>query len=149
MRSSNHVYISQHNIYITDRYYYHTNENTSIHRISIEDGEISYKAKGEVPGWVMSRFSMDEYGVYFRIATTKGWSTSSGVYVLDMDMKMVGSVEGIAPNERMYSARFMGCRAYLVTFRKVDPLFVIDLSTPTNPKVLGKLKIPGYSDYLH
>jgi uncharacterized secreted protein with C-terminal beta-propeller domain len=149
MRSSNHIFVSQHNIYITDRYYYSRNENTSIHRISIEEGEISYKAKGEVPGWVMSRFSMDEHGDYFRIATTKGWSTSHGVYVLDMEMNMVGSVEGIAPGERMFSARFMGNRAYLVTFRRTDPFFVINLTDPTAPEVLGELIIPGWSDYLH
>ncbi|NIP67558.1 hypothetical protein GWM83_02345, partial [Candidatus Bathyarchaeota archaeon] len=61
----------------------------------------------------------------------------------------MGRLEDLAPGEKIYSARFMGDRGYLVTFRKVDPLFVLDLSQPTNPKVLGKLKIPGYSDYLH
>lgn len=149
MRSSNQVYVSQHNIYITDRYYRWDNENTSIHRISIEDGEISYKAKGEVPGWVMNRFAMDEHGDYFRIATTKGWSTSHGVYVMDMEMNMVGTLEGIAPGERMFSARFMGNRAYLVTFRRTDPFWVINLTDPANPEILGELIIPGWSDYLH
>jgi hypothetical protein len=149
MRSSGQIYVSLYNIYITDRYYRWSNENTTIHRISISDGTIVYKACGEVPGWVMSRFSMDEQGDYFRIATTKGWSTSHGVYVLDMDMNMVGSVEDIAPNERMYSARFVENRVYLVTFRRVDPFWVIDLSDPENPEVLGELIIPGWSDYLH
>jgi uncharacterized secreted protein with C-terminal beta-propeller domain len=149
VRSSNLIYVSQHNIYITDRSYYSTYGNTSIHRISIEKGEICYKAKGEVPGWVMNRFSMDESGDHFRIATTKGWSTSHGVYVLDMDMNIVGSIEGIAPGERMYSARFMGCRAYLVTFRRTDPFWVINLTDPANPGILGELIIPGWSDYLH
>jgi len=64
-------------------------------------------------------------------------------------MKQIGSLEDLAPGERIYSARFMGEKAYLVTFRKIDPLFVIDMSNPESPKVLGKLKIPGYSDYLH
>lgn len=73
----------------------------------------------------------------------------NNVYVLDMNLKIVGSLEDLAPGESIYSARFLGNRVYLVTFRKVDPLFVIDLSSPSSPKVLGKLKIPGYSEYLH
>jgi hypothetical protein len=148
MRSSNHVYVSKRNIYITDRYYYE-NENTTIHRVSIEDGDITYQTQGEVPGWVLNRFSMDEYGDYFRIATSKGWSTSSGVYVLNMEMELVGSVDDIAPNERMYSARFVKNRVYLVTFRRVDPFWVINLTDASNPHVLGELIIPGWSDYLH
>jgi uncharacterized secreted protein with C-terminal beta-propeller domain len=120
-----------------------------LHRISIDKGEIVYRACGDVPGWVMSRFSMDEQGDHFRIATTKGWSTSHGVYILDMDMNIVGSVEGIAPNERMYSARFVENRVYLVTFRRIDPFWVINLTDPENPEILGELIIPGWSDYLH
>ncbi len=73
----------------------------------------------------------------------------NNVYVLDKDMKLIGKLEGLAPEERIYSARFMGDRVYLVTFKEMDPLFAIDLSDPKNPNVLGKLKIPGYSSYLH
>jgi uncharacterized secreted protein with C-terminal beta-propeller domain len=149
MRSSNHIYVSENNIYVTDRYYYYNSDKTTIHRIGIEDGGIRYEAKGDVPGWVMGRFSMGEQGDYFRIASSKGRTTSHGVYVMNMDMEIVGSVEGIAPGENMHSARFMGNRAYLVTFKKVDPFFVINLTDPENPHVLGELKIPGYSDYLH
>jgi len=64
-------------------------------------------------------------------------------------MNTVGKVEGIAPGERIYSARFMGDRAYMVTFKTVDPFFVIDMQNPRQPRILGALKIPGYSDYLH
>jgi uncharacterized secreted protein with C-terminal beta-propeller domain len=149
MSSSNDIYVSQNNIYITNTYWRYGSENTTIHRISIQNGEITYKAKGEVPGSVLNRFSMDEHGEYFRIATTVGWSGSTAVYILDLDMDIAGSVEGIAPGEHMYSARFMGNRAYLVTFKKVDPFFVINLTDPENPYILGELKIPGYSDYLH
>jgi len=128
-------------------------EKTTIHKISITDGTIEYKTRGEVPGHVLNQFSMDEYQGYFRIATTTGEVWGGGaqnhVYVLDEDLNIAGSLEGIAPGERIYSARFMGGRAYLVTFKKVDPLFVIDLEDPNNPRVLGELKIPGYSDYLH
>jgi len=131
-------------------------EKTVIHKISISDGKIEYKSQGEVPGNVLNQFSMDEYNNYFRIATTTGHVSRSGestsanhVYVLDSNLAIVGRLEDLAPGERIYSARFIGDRCYLVTFKKIDPLFVIDLKDPFNPKVLGKLKIPGYSDYLH
>jgi uncharacterized secreted protein with C-terminal beta-propeller domain len=131
-------------------------EKTVVHRIEINEGEVVYRASGEVPGRVLNQFSMDEFKEHFRIATTTGHlsgrdiqTTANHIYILDNDLEIVGSVEDLAPGEQIYSARFMGNRAYLVTFQKVDPLFVIDLSNPRNPKVLGKLKIPGYSDYLH
>jgi inhibitor of cysteine peptidase len=132
--------------------FYRTREQTAVSRIAISAGQISPKETGSVPGTVLNQFSMDEYGGYFRIATTTSrWSgeQSNNLYVLDMDMELVGKVEGIAPGESIFSARFMGEKAYMVTFRQVDPLFVIDLSDPTAPKILGQLKIPGYSDYLH
>ena len=98
---------------------------------------------------------MDEHDGFFRIATTVGnvWGqdvkSSSNVYILDGDLNRVSEIEEIAPGEQIYSARFMGGKAYLVTFKKIDPFFTLDLSDPYNPKILGKLKIPGYSDYLH
>jgi uncharacterized secreted protein with C-terminal beta-propeller domain len=99
---------------------------------------------------------MDEYNGYFRIATSEGQLFATGasaarnnVYILNMDLDTIGSVEDLAPGETIYSARFMGNRCYLVTFKKIDPLFVIDLTNPTNPEVLGQLHITGYSDYLH
>lgn len=73
----------------------------------------------------------------------------NNVYVLDDSLRTIGRVENLAPGERIYSARFMGVRSYLVTFKQTDPLFVIDLSDPTQPAVLGQLKIPGFSNYLH
>lgn len=130
-------------------------EKTVVQKISISDGKIEYKNQGEVPGTVLNQFSMDEYNNYFRIATTsghvsRGESTSANhIYVLDDNLAIVGRLEDLAPGEKIYSARFIGDRCYLVTFKKIDPLFVIDLKDPNNPKVLGKLKIPGYSDYLH
>ncbi len=71
------------------------------------------------------------------------------VYVLDENLNIVGKLEDLASGERIYSVRFLGDKAYMVTFRQMDPLFVIDLSVPQDPKVLGYLKIPGVSDYLH
>ncbi len=130
-------------------------EKTVIQKININKGSIEYKTKGEVPGSLLNQFSMDESGDYFRVATTSQFWTSSGskqynnVYVMDNDLGITGKIEEIAPDERIYSTRFIGNRLYMVTFKRIDPLFVIDLSNPREPKILGKLKIPGFSDYLH
>ena len=127
-------------------------EKTIIHKINIDKNEINYEGVGDVPGRVLNQFSMDEYNGYFRIATTTGqWGETSlnNVYILDEDLEIVGKVEDLAEGEKIFSARFMGNRCYLVTFESIDPLFVIDLSDVENPAVLGYLKIPGFSDYLH
>ena len=130
-------------------------QKTVIHKIEISDGSINYESRGEVPGRLLNQFSMDEDGNRFRVATTSEyWSPSGGsvlhnnVYVLDADLEIVGELEEIAKGESIYSARFMGDRLYLVTFERIDPFFVIDLSDD-DPKVLGELKLPGYSNYLH
>lgn len=130
-------------------------EKTVIQRIAISDSSIVYAASGDVPGTVLNQFSMDETADgYFRIATTSGqWmgtgSTTNNMYVLDLSLSVVGRLEDLAAGERIYAVRFIGSRAYMVTFRQIDPLFVIDLSDPQSPSVLGYLKIPGVSDYLH
>jgi uncharacterized secreted protein with C-terminal beta-propeller domain len=129
-------------------------QRTIIHRIGMDRLVLKYLSEGEVPGHLLNQFSMDEYGDRFRIATTSeitspnGWSVHNNVYVLDKNLKIVGSLEKIAPRETIYSARFMGVRLYLVTFERTDPFFAIDLSTDT-PKILGELKMPGFSNYLH
>jgi uncharacterized secreted protein with C-terminal beta-propeller domain len=129
---------------------------TVIHKIAIDGGHIDYVAKGEVGGTLLNQFSMDESGGMLRAATTSsvytdydGMKQYSNVYILDKDMKLLGSLNRIAPDERIYSARFMGDRLYLVTFRNIDPLFVIDLSSGRQPKILGELKISGYSNFLY
>lgn len=130
-------------------------DRTVIQKIGIDNGNIEYKTKGEVPGSLLNQFSMDESNGYFRVATTTLLWTGGGsvqynnVYVMDKDLGIAGKLEEIAPGELIYSTRFIGNRLYMVTFRRMDPLFVIDLSDPEKPKVLGKLKIPGFSDYLH
>lgn len=135
---------------------YYSETQTIIHAFTLNNGKVSYSAQGIVPGTIINQFSMDAYDGYFRIATTTGevWrsdqhTSRNNIYVLDQGLNMVGRLEGIAPGEKIYSTRFMGNRAYMVTFRKVDPFFVIDMSNPEAPTILGKLKIPGYSDYLH
>ncbi|MDN7012084.1 hypothetical protein FGW20_03290 [Methanoculleus sp. FWC-SCC3] len=157
------LFASQKNLYIGYRYmgaatmpdYAGSREETIVHRFAIDDGRIDYKAMGRVPGHLLNQFSLDEYGENLRVATTvEGWTREgsfqyNNVYVLDPAMEVIGTLEHIAPDERIYAARFVGDRLYLVTFKQIDPLFVIDLSDPKHPGILGKLKIPGYSDYLH
>ncbi len=129
------------------------NEITKVYKFSLNNGQITYLKEGSVPGRILNQFSMDEYNGYFRIATTVGSEVSgtskNNVYILDDILNIKGKIENIAPGEKIYSTRFMGDRCYMVTFKKVDPLFVIDLKDPASPKILGALKIPGYSDYLH
>ena len=135
-------------------------EVTTIYRFSIKGLDIAAEAVGSVPGVILDQFSMDEYEGYFRIATTvtkvtinpNGYVTmsrSNNVYILNMNLSIVGKLEDLAMGERVYAARYLGNMMYLVTYRRIDPLFGIDLSDPKNPKVLGYLKIPGYSEYLH
>lgn len=130
--------------------------NTVIYRFALNGGKLEYTGKGQVPGSILNQFSMDENNGFFRIATTKGemwrsdeFTSKNNVYILDSGLNVAGKLEDIAPGEKIYSVRFMGDRAYMVTFKKVDPLFVLDLKDASKPKILGALKIPGYSDYLH
>jgi inhibitor of cysteine peptidase len=166
--SSQTMYVSKDNIFLASAHYpyypllYRTNsastsdqETTILHKISIHTGNVTYIAQGEVPGHILNQFSMDEHNGFFRIATTSGnnWEESSqssnNIYILDEALNQISKIENIAPGESIYAARFLGDRAYLVTFVQVDPLFAIDLSDPYNPRILGELKIPGYSEYLH
>jgi len=128
-------------------------QKTVVNKFGLSDGTIGFIGQGSVPGRVLNQFSMDEFEGNFRVATTAGqiWGgqSTNNVYILDKEMETIGKLEDLAPGERIYSARFMGNKGYMVTFKDTDPLFVIDLSDARNPRVLGKLKIPGYSDYLH
>ena len=147
----------------------HLNTSTTeILRLDPED--LSVKAAGVVPGYLESQFSADEHQGYLRLVTTRSdsgytvyrdeaygfenykWAerkTTNCLYILDGSLQIVGSVEDLAPGERVYSARFDGDVAYFCTFRNVDPLFAADLSDPTAPKILSELKISGFSEYLH
>ena len=165
--SASSMYVSMNNIYITFQGYIGEQITpnsrtgmspvpvwgTTIHRVRIENGDIEIGPSGSVIGNVLNQFSMDEYNGYFRIATTY-WGQAgpeNNVYVLDMDLNIVGRLENFAPqDETMDSARFIGDRCYLSTsVIRRDPFFVIDLANPTEPKVLGYLKIPGFTRYLH
>jgi len=128
---------------------------TAVLKFGMEEGRVAFETLMEVPGSVLNQFSMDEYEGNFRVATTYGemWAqppnSVSNVFVFDAEGRQLGSVTGLAPGERIFSVRFQGEKGYVVTFRQTDPLFVLDLSDGANPTVLGELKIPGWSDYLH
>lgn len=144
------MYVSMDNIYVT---YSTWNEGqyTSIYRVRVNGSALDFEAQGSVPGYVLNQYSMDEYNGHFRVATTwqKEATQMNNVYVLNMNMSLVGKLENLAEGERIYSVRFMGDKGYIVTFRQIDPFFIIDLSNPAEPEVAGELKIPGYSSYLH
>jgi inhibitor of cysteine peptidase len=154
------MYVSQSNMYLTvpntkvwilSAEVSGTRDETFVYRVKLDEEKIVCEAEGTVSGYVLNQFSMDEYNGFFRIATTK-WTndgSKNNLYILNMSLNIVGELEGLAPGERIYSARFMSDRCYLVTFKQIDPFFVIDLSNPTEPRVLGYLKIPGFSGYLH
>lgn len=129
--------------------------STNIYKFDLQQVEAPLVAMGSVPGVTLNQFSLDETGAgLLRVATTDGFgdAASSGVYVMEAgagNLQTIGSVTGLARGERIFSVRFAGSVGYVSTFREVDPLFVIDLSTPTAPRVVGELKVPGFSTYLH
>lgn len=132
-----------------------TGPSTIIHRFALNRGTPEWKKSMNAPGTLLNQFSLDDYQGHLRVATTVeeygsgGFQTSSSITIFDQLGTITGEINGIAPTERIFAARFIGDRCYLVTFRQIDPFFVIDLADPQNPKILGELKIPGYSDYLH
>ncbi len=173
------IYCSQGNIILADADYnsYDSSEegsysqnNTIVSRLEIKQGQIEYKATGEVEGTLENQFYIDEHNGYFRFVTTVNTietkkssfdntddmvvvyevdNTYARLTVLDSELKTVGEIKDLAKGERVYSVRFMGDIAYFVTFRQTDPLFSVDLSDPENPQVLGELKIPGFSEYMY
>ena len=128
---------------------------TTIYKLVADGLTVQAVASGNVPGSLLNQYSMDESNGYLRVATTvrdfsgNGTTVTNDVYVFDPSLALVGSVTGLAPGESIFAVRFLGDRAYVVTFRKIDPLFVIDLSDPTSPKVSGFLEMPGFSEYLY
>jgi inhibitor of cysteine peptidase len=129
---------------------------TRIYQLDISGGKPAFSSEGLVNGHILNQFSLGEYNDVLRIATTTGYvwdgSASNHVYCLKKDsgnLNVIGRLENLAQGERLYSARFIGDRGFLVTFVEVDPLFTLDLSDPQNPSVVGELKVPGYSTYLH
>ena len=140
------LYVSNDNIYWYETRWSEKTE-TVIKRMSYKDGKLKAEASGKVDGYINDSFSIDEYDGYLRVVTTD--DETNGLYILDSNMKEVGSITGLAEGEQVYSARLLGDTGYFVTYEQTDPLFSVDLSDPKNPKIIGKLKIPGFSEYLH
>lgn len=137
----------QENIY-DDYYNTEYKKYTNILKFEFTDTGIKYVSSAKEEGSTLNQFSMDEYNGNLRVTLSKNTEKSKLVVYSDK-MKKIGEVDNIAPGEKIYSTRFINDRAYVVTYKTVDPLFVIDLKDPTAPKILGELKIPGYSTYLH
>lgn len=164
-------YVSGSSIYVTESCYDETGADviqTAIRKVAYHDGQLEGVAQTKVDGTLNDSFSIDEYDGYLRLVTTvtpvsdvvpiDGSSTitteeedvsTNSLYVLDEALELTGEITDLAQDEQVYSARFMGDTGYFVTFRQVDPLFSVDLSDPAAPKIIGELKIPGFSEYLH
>jgi len=172
------TYVSDSSIYFYTTLYNKVTQ-TEITKISYDNGMLTPGESATITGYLYGSFALSEYNNHLRIVATipannisllrevitikRVGGTNDEVatndiqikedvnvlYILDKDMKLTGKLSGIAPGEQIYSARFMGDIGYFVTFKNVDPLFSVDLSDPTNPKILGQLKIPGFSNYLH
>lgn len=169
--SSSNIYANLDNLYIAGYGNEQINDTyvskTSLIKFSMNNGMVELKATGSVNGNILNQFSMDEYDNHFRIVTTTSDFTiqkdglddtvtnndtnlsKNNLFVLDTDLKVVSKLEGLAKGERIYSVRFDAEIAYFVTFKQVDPLFVVDISNPLEPTIISELKIPGFSEYLH
>lgn len=169
------VYVSQNNIYVCESYYNSEDSDvtqTCIRKLSYKDGKLETVGQTKIDGTLNDSFSLDEYDGNLRLVTTVSANGNSGVmplilfgdtaendleqqkdtnylYVLDKDLKELAKIEDIAQDEQVYSARFIGEMGYVVTYKQTDPLFSIDLSDPKNPNIVGELKLPGFSEYLH
>lgn len=155
------VYASTEAIYLASDREDAAEDATDIHRFTLKpaEGLHAYSGSGAVNGHALDQFSMSEYEGTLRVATTVGhvsrdaaaevYSNVFILYAASPDLSVLGAVENIAPGEQIYAARFIGTRGYVVTFEKVDPLFVLDLTDPEHPALTGELTMPGYSTYLH
>lgn len=153
-QSAAEIYATEDSLYVFGRSVNSSYNETTIWKYDFDatDHSIKLSATGSVDGYLLNQFSIDEYDGFLRVVTTgQSWRSGQSLFVLQQAgkrLKTVGKVENLAPGEQLHSVRFTGNQAFVVTFRRVDPLFAIDLSDPTNPVVAGELKIPGFSDYL-
>ncbi len=134
---------------------------TAIYKFGLSDARPVYLATGSIDGWVKDQFSFSEYQGFLRVASTEDgfdretnqWRPTNHLFVLedtgDGALAVAGAVRGVAPGERIFAVRFLADRGFVVTFRRVDPLFAFDLSDPAKPVLVGETEIPGVSTYLH
>lgn len=160
------IHMTLENLYLVNSYYkkekwkcdyidicykeFASNNFTSVSKISYSWSDLKYESTSLVPWKPLNQYAMDEDEWYFRIFTSASfWNRDASLFVFDNKLKIIGQIENIKPWEEFKSARFIGDKAFLVTFRQIDPLFVIDLHIPSEPKVIWELEIPWYSSYLH
>lgn len=146
------LYVSKSSVYLYDTEYVNGASRTRIARFALEeDGTIRAKAAKTVKGGIEDTFAIHENKGYLQVLTsvTTAEPWENRVYVLDENMQTVGKLTGLAKGERIYAARFTGDIGYFVTYRNTDPLFTVDFSNPKEPKVIGELKVTGFSEYLH
>lgn len=153
MNDSVEIYVSGSAMYLYHHDYQNGETNTQIAKFTLKNGQISAVAAATVPGTIEDTFAINEYDEYLRVLTSR-WDSNIGertnqLYILDSTLKPAGKIENIAEGETIYAARYFGDLAYFITYRNIDPLFAADLSDVNNPKILGELKITGYSEYLH
>lgn len=145
------IYVSNSSIFLYEVDYSSTQTYTKIAKFAMDQGQIQGVDAASVRGEILDSFAVNEYQGYLRVLTTD-WQDGrdvNEVYVLDSDMRLTGELSGIAPGERIYSARFLKDTGYFVTYRNTDPLFTVDFSEPENPRITGELKVTGFSEYLH
>ena len=141
-----HTYYSE---YSSSRSYSY---KTRIYKLSMKGDKLELVGKATTEGKLLDQYSMDEKDGNLRVAlnsSKKGDNQGTRIEVYDQNLKLIGKSAAVEPDEKMYASRFIGDKAYLVTYKNMDPLFVVDLKDPTSPKFLGKLNISGYSTYLH
>ncbi len=150
--ASEEIYCNDHNLYVISSEYERDSyaEYTRIVRASLDGVNIRFSGTARVRGYAINQFAMDERDGYFRIATTseRDGMDVNNLYVLDSDLKEAGKVTGFARNESIKAVRYFGDKAYVITYEAIDPLFVIDLSDPTDPEIEGEVMIDGFSTML-
>lgn len=167
LMSNSAYYVSENAVYMAAPTEENRLQKTELFKFTYKDGRLRAMGKKKINGRINNSFSMDEHKGYLRVVVTEEqyeWgrneantdvaklsrrNTVNSLYILDKDMNITGSIRNLARGERIKSARFMGDTGYFVTFRDIDPLFSADLSDPKNPKILGELKVTGFSQYLH
>lgn len=153
--SGSNLYMNDKSLYIASYEYEQDGERympkTRVTYFDLEGKSVIPQNSVVLDGSIVNQFAMDEHNGYLRVVTTDySGEEGSSLYIIDREnMDVVGVISGIAKEERVYSARFDGDTAYIVTYKQVDPLFVVDVSDPNAPKITGQVKVPGYSSYLH
>ena len=146
-------YVSENNIYLFYGEYKNDIENTIIEKLPYSNGTFGETISGSIKGYILNDYCIDENNGYLRMVATyyneNNYKPHNCLYILNSNLEKTGKIKDIAIDETIYSARFIGNTAYFVTYRDTDPLFAADLTNPDNPEIIGYIKLPGFSKYLH